>query len=59
MNQNPGIDRDLAYDLAKRHPRVSLESKTTEFGAFELIPAEYPPVFEAAKRYQEEACPIS
>ncbi len=56
MNQIPGMKRQDAYDLAKHHPRVSLESAENYFGKFKLIPATYPPIFDVAKRYMEAPC---
>ena len=55
---NQGIsDRQYAYDMAKRHPRVTLESSDGgQFGKFKLEPAEYPPIFEKARQFKEFAC---
>ena len=56
QNQNPTLTREQAYDLAKQHPRVSLDSGSGRFGKFLLKPAEYPEIFSKADAWLEGSC---
>lgn len=52
MNENPKMERQAAYDVAKAHPRVCLEPAKFRYINFDFEPA--PLIPDVFKRYGEE-----
>jgi glycosyltransferase involved in cell wall biosynthesis len=51
--QNPGMPEDRIHELAKRHPRVTLESANRQFGQFDFQPSTKP-VPSVFAKYKKE-----
>lgn len=54
MTQNKGMDHGAAMELAREHPRVSLEGGVSMFGTFRFKPfTDIPSVFSHAQEFAE------